>query len=148
VWATGVQRGADLADEIIFLGDGAAWIWNLVERNFPHAFQIVDWYHAVEYLTPIAAAVYGVESPAGKDWLEAATTNLWEGQVDQAILACQAFERHAQAAEAARKAITYYSNNARRMDYARFRAAGYQLGSGTIESGCKQIAVVQTPAIS
>jgi hypothetical protein len=138
LWATGVPRAADLAEEIIFLGDGAAWIWNLVERNFPHAVQIVDWYHAVEYLTPIAEAAFGANSPQGKVWLEAVRTDLWEGRVDQVIIACQVFEK--QAGEAARKAVIYYTHNARRMDYARFRAAGYQIGSGTIESGCKQIA--------
>ena len=37
VWASAVQRGADLAEEIVFVADGAAWIWNLVERNFPQA---------------------------------------------------------------------------------------------------------------
>src|SRR4030066_1874690 len=97
------------------LGDGAAWIWNLVERNFPHAVQIVDWYHAVEYLTPIAEAAFGANSPQGKDWLEAVRTDLWEGRVDQVIIACQVFEK--QAGEAARKAVIYYTHNARRMDY-------------------------------
>lgn len=140
VWATGIQRGADLAAELIFLGDGAAWIWNLVERNFPQAVQIVDWYHAVEYLTPIAEAVYGAECPEGKQWLEGMHTDLWEGRVEQVISACQVFIKHGRAGEVARKATTYYINNAKRMDYARFRAAGYQIGSGTIESGCKQIA--------
>jgi hypothetical protein len=101
--------------------------------------QIVDWYHAVEYLAPIAEVAFGAGSPKGKAWLEAVTTDLWEGQVDQVILACRAVEKHTQAGEAARKAITYYTHNAKRMDYARFRAAGYQIGSGTIESGCKQI---------
>jgi hypothetical protein len=140
LWATGVQCGADMADEIVFVADGAPWIWNLVERNFPRAVQIVDWYHAVTYLTPIAEAVYGVDSPQGQDWLEAVRTDLREGRIDQVIHACQVIDQHAQARAAARKAITYYRNNARRMDYARFRAAGYQIGSGTIESGCKQIA--------
>lgn len=140
LWTTGVQCGADLADEIVFVADGAVWIWNLVERNFPRAVQIVDWYHAVEYLTPIAEAVYGADSPKGQAWLERVRSALWEGRVDQVILACQAWGKHARAGEAARKAVTYYTNNARRMDYARFRAAGYQIGSGTIESGCKQIA--------
>lgn len=140
LWATGVQHRADLAAEIVFVADGAAWIWKLVERNFPRAVQIVDWFHAVEYLTPIAEAAFGANSPKGREWLEAVTTDLWEGQVERVIFACQAFEHHAHAGEAARKAVTYYSNNARRMDYARFRAAGYQIGSGTIESGCKQIA--------
>jgi hypothetical protein len=140
LWASGVQRGADQAEEIIFLGDGAVWIWNLVERNFPQAVQIVDWYHAVEYLTPIAEALHGAESPAGKEWLEEMHTDLWEGRVEQVISACQAYTKHRRAGEAARKAVTYYTNNANRMEYARFRAAGYQIGSGTIESGCKQIA--------
>jgi hypothetical protein len=140
LWATGVQRGADLVEEIVFVADGAAWIWNLVERNFPQAVQIVDWYHAVEYLTPIAEAAFGAGSHSGKDWLEGVHTDLWEGHIDQVIAACQAFQKHAQAGEAARRAVTYYTNNAKRMDYARFRASGYQIGSGTIESGCKQIA--------
>jgi len=39
----------------------------------------------------------------------------------------------------ARKAVTYFSNNSERMRYARFRAAGYMIGSGTVESACKQI---------
>jgi hypothetical protein len=140
LWSTGVQGGADLADEIVFVADGATWIWNLVERNFPRAVQIVDWYHAVAYLSPIAEAVYGANSSKGKDWLERMRSALWEGQVDQVIRVCQAWIKHARAGEAARKAVTYYSHNARRMDYASFRSAGYQIGSGTIESGCKQIA--------
>lgn len=76
LWASGVQAGADLAEEIVFVADGAAWIWNLVERNFPNAVQIVDWYHAVEYLSPIAEAVYGGDSPQGQDWLEAVRSDL------------------------------------------------------------------------
>ena len=44
------------------------------------------------------------------------------------------------AEEVAQKLITYYQNNEKRMDYARFRADGYFVGSGTIESACKQIA--------
>jgi hypothetical protein len=139
LWATGVQHGADLAEELIFLGDGAAWIWNLVERHFPHAVQIVDWYHAVEYLPPIAQAAFGSGSPRAKAWLEQVTTALWEGCVPEVIACCQQWAHHPQAGEAARRAVTYFGNNHKRMAYARFRAAGYQIGSGTVESGCKQI---------
>jgi hypothetical protein len=140
LWASGVQRGADLAEEVVFVADGAVWIWNLVERNFPQAVQIVDWYHAVEYLAPIAEAAFGRQSHRGEAWLEEVRTALWEGDIQWVIAACQAWAHHPQAGEAARKAVTYYTNNAQRMDYARFRAAGYLIGSGTIESGCKQIA--------
>ena len=50
LWASGVQMKADLIPELIFLGDGAVWIWNLFSRYYPNAIQIVDWYHAEEHL--------------------------------------------------------------------------------------------------
>ena len=41
--------------------------------------------------------------------------------------------------ELARKAAHYFYTHAERMRYDRFRAAGYMIGSGVVESGCKQI---------
>jgi hypothetical protein len=140
VWASGCERLADVVEKIVFVADGAAWIWKLVQHHFAHAVQIVDWYHAVEYLAPIAHAALGEDSPEAKQWLKAVRTDLWNGHIHQVIAACREMEDHPQAKELARKAITYYTNNAKRMDYARFRSAGYQIGSGTVESGCKQIA--------
>jgi hypothetical protein len=55
LWATGFQCHAPLAKELIFVGDGAEWIWNLVEYHYPQAVQIVDWFHAAAYLTPVAS---------------------------------------------------------------------------------------------
>lgn len=46
MWARGVEAKADLAPELVFVCDGAAWIWKLGERYYPGAVQIVDWYHA------------------------------------------------------------------------------------------------------
>ena len=34
------------------LGDGARWIWNIADAHFPHATQIVDYFHAREHLAP------------------------------------------------------------------------------------------------
>jgi hypothetical protein len=139
MWATGCQRAADLAPEIVFVADGAAWIWNLVGLYYPHAIQIVDWYHAEGYLEPIAKALYGTDQKAIHHWLDETRTLLWEGHVQKVIATCSKLTDHPQAGEAAQKALTYYSNNQHRMDYARFREAGYMIGSGTVESGCKQI---------
>jgi hypothetical protein len=139
VWATGCQRAADLAEEIVFVADGAAWIWKLVAHHFPHAVQIVDWYHAAAYLPPIAQAAYGEESPQARRWLEAVRAHLWEGRMERVIAACREMTGHPRARAPAQKAITYYTNNRRRMGYAHLREAGYQIGSGTVESGCKRV---------
>jgi hypothetical protein len=48
-----------------------------------------------------------------------------------------------QAGPFAAAAVTYYTNNQDRMDYAHFRQQGYLIGSGTIESGCKQIGTMR-----
>ena len=135
LWATGCNLKADLSPELIFLADGAVWIWNLVARYYPNAIQIVDWYHAEEHLEIVANVTFP-QGPDRANWLEGVTQALWEGQVEQVIAACQAL---AVSCELAHKAAHYFYTHAERMRYDRFRAAGYMIGSGMVESGCKQI---------
>jgi hypothetical protein len=138
-WATGYQRLADQARELIFVADGAVWIWHLVSTYYPQAVQIVDWYHAVEYIAPIGNAAYGENSTQSKEWQEQVTDDLWEGRFDRVLEAFKEWVDHPQAGQATCRAITYYTNNRHRMRYPEFRAKGYRIGSGTAESACKQI---------
>ena len=142
-WATACQRQADLYEELVFVCDGAVWIWNLIGRHFPQAVQIVDWYHASEYLPPVAEAAFGRETPEYAAWLQQARSQLWEGQIDELIHDCQLLAAKPAAAQAAQTAVTYFTNNQHRMDYARFRQQGYFIGSGTVESAGKQIATLR-----
>lgn len=135
LWATGCQRCADLSPELVFLGDGAEWIWNLVDFYYPQAVQIVDWFHAEEHLEGVAQAAFS--DPAQRTaWLEPVTQSLWDGQLEAVIAACQSL---AGACLKAEQAVTYFTKNTARMRYDRFRADGYLIGSGTIESACKQV---------
>lgn len=138
-WATACQRNADLREELVFVCDGAIWIWKLIERYFPHAVQIVDWYHASEYLPPIAEAAFGRDTPEYHVWLEQSRSLLWDGQIEALIRACQFLASFPMAQKAVSDAVSYFSNNEKRMDYARFRNQGYFIGSGTVESAGKQI---------
>ena len=135
LWATGCTVNADLSPELVFLGDGAVWIWNLVDKYYPFAVQIVDWFHAEEYLENVAKAAFTSVTERVR-WLEEATQALWEGRVENVIKACDALS---QSCSQARKAVSYFTNNSKRMRYDHFREAGYMIGSGTIESACKQI---------
>jgi len=138
VWATGFERLADQAQELIFVADGADWIWRIVERHYPQAVQIVDWYHACHYLAQVAEAAF--TDPQQRDaWLEHTRTALWEGHLDDVLAACQAWVKPNRPDDPAQKAVTYYTNNRQRMDYPAYRAKGYMIGSGSMESGCKQI---------
>jgi len=116
LWASALNYQADRAQELVFVCDGAAWIWKLVEKYFPDAVQIVDWYHACGYLTEIASTAYADEDTA-QDWLEQMKILLWKGKIDAVLVACQQHQEHPQAHEFATKAITYYMNNRERLDY-------------------------------
>jgi hypothetical protein len=137
VWANGCRVLADFVPELVFVCDGAVWIWNLVKQYYPHAVQIVDWYHATEHLEKIAAIAFS-QAEQRKTWLAEVKEALWNGQVQEVIRSCQNL---AVGQPKVSPEIAYFVNNAARMDYARFRAAGYAIGSGTIESACKQIVV-------
>jgi hypothetical protein len=135
MWATGCAAQADLTRELVFVCDGAAWIWNLITTHYPRAVQIVDWYHAADRLHRVAHAAFTQAAPRDC-WLEHTTTDLWEGRVAEVIQACADLGAHCAEAQ---DALTYFTNNRARMRYDHYRAAGYLIGSGTVESSCKQI---------
>jgi len=135
MWATGCAALADLTRELVFVCDGAAWIWNLITTHYSQAVQIVDWYHAADRLHRVAHAAFG-PGEARERWLERTTTDLWGGRVTEVIHACADLEVRCAEAHDAR---TYFTNNQTRMRYPEYRQAGYLIGSGTVESSCKQI---------
>jgi len=135
LWATGCALGADRACILVFICDGAVWIWNLIVYYFPNAIQIVDWYHAADRLKRIADEAFS-NLDERQAWLKRVIEDLWQGRVELVIEACQPL---AKKSNLAKQALSYYGNNIERMRYAQFRASGFMIGSGIIESGCKQI---------
>lgn len=135
LWATACAVGADHARILVFICDGAVWIWNLIAHYFPNAIQIVDWYHAADRLKRIAEEAFS-NLAERQAWLKEATEDLWQGRVELVIEACHPLAKRS---NLAKQSLTYYGDNLERMRYAQFRTAGYLIGSGVIESGCKQI---------
>jgi hypothetical protein len=140
VWTTGFAQHADQAKELVFITDGAEWIERLITHHFPHAVTIVDWFHAAQYLTPVAALAAPTPDKQA-DWLARARADLWEGRLDTVIQACQLCVRPRLKTEddPAQIAVRYYTNQRHRLDYPTYRAQGYCIGSGVMESACKQL---------
>jgi len=111
VWATGCKANADLCPDLVFLGDGAHWIWNIVDQYYPSARQIVDWYHAEEHLEKVATSAFTNLSERA-NWLAASTQSLWDGQVEEVIAACRALSK---SSVVAAQAVTYFANNSERI---------------------------------
>ncbi len=136
LWCEAARRGALAAGEVVVVADGAHWIWDLVAQHFPAATQIVDWYHASGYVWRAAHAVYGEGTPLARRWAKRRLDDLWAGRVAKVLTALAA---HRARGEAVEEALTYYTNHQHRMRYDEYRARGLQVGSGSIESGCKQV---------
>jgi hypothetical protein len=142
MWATGVRQHAQLAQELVILGDGAEWIWKLVAEHFPGAVQILDWFHAAEYLMPVAKTAFSTEE-AQNNWVAQTKQALWDGMIDEAITACLDLVRTEDSSDPAFVAARYFDQNRYRMNYPTYRRQGYQIGSGTIESAAKQIGMMR-----
>ncbi len=136
LWQEAVRRGVLEAEEVVVLGDGAHWIWNIAEQHFPRATQIVDWYHASQYLWSAASAIWGEASAQRGEWAHAQLELLWQGKVAEVLLDLEQWRERGEAVEAA---LSYYTEHQTRMDYASYRARGLQIGSGSAESACKQV---------
>src|SRR5258707_13546142 len=58
------RRGWDRAQKKVVVGDGAEWIWNLAQEQFPGAIEIVDFYHARKHLWDLIAKLHPSEVAA------------------------------------------------------------------------------------
>lgn len=136
LYAEARRRGLAQADEVIVIGDGAHWIWNVAEQLFPGATEIVDWYHASQYLWNAATAIHGDETSTRSEWAQQQLSGLWEGRVADVV---HSLEAHAEVGGAVEEALSYYTTHSSRLDYPAYRARELQIGSGTIESACKHL---------
>jgi hypothetical protein len=140
LYAEVVQRGCDPgAATVLCLGDGAPSIWNEFATHFPQRVEILDWYHAVEHVWAAGNGLYGEGSEQAGAWVAARKEELWAGDVTAVVRALQAATAAESRGRAAADEVHYFTVNAGRMAYAAYRAAGYPLGSGVVESGCKQV---------
>lgn len=139
-YAEGLRRGLDLMERLSSVNDGAPWIERVTRTNFPEATQIVDWSHSMERLWTVANAVYGKGKPEAAAWVTQREDELWNGQVEQVIEALDTLHLDQDSyPDEVHQAPGYFRNNRERMRYDVFRALDYPIGSGTVESGAKNV---------
>ena len=123
--------------------DGAEWIWKHVQALFPHARQVLDYYHCAEYLHKMAKAQYGTSLQA-QEWVEATMTRLYMGKVGVVLAGLKRMRPTSdEAAKAIANCWAHLHEHRGRTHYHTLRRGGYPLGSGGIESSNKFICHVR-----
>jgi hypothetical protein len=135
------RRGLGQAAKVVFLGDGAAWIWELARVNFPLAILILDLYHALERLHALCEGLYGADTPWAVRLQQTWTALLKADQVAEVIAAAR--RRLAQLGpqpdDTLETQIAYFEHHQDKMRYATYRAQGLFYGSGVVEGGCRSV---------
>lgn len=140
LYAEAVRRGVWEAGEVIVLGDGAAWIWTIADLHFYGATQILDLYHALEHVSVVAKAVYGVLDKKGSKWLEKRREQLKKGDIEALVRSLNRLHPEGNEARVVlSREIEFFRKNRERMRYDEFRKRGLFVGSGVIEAGCKTV---------
>jgi hypothetical protein len=133
------RRGVETAGQVAAVSDGAEWIQGFVDLHCPQALRILDFAHAAEHVALIGQAV----APDEANWLAPRLQRLkHEGPAP--LLA----ELHQHVDQAAAlgppppevgEALTYLDKRVALMQYPTFAAAGWPLGSGSVESANKLV---------
>jgi exonuclease VII large subunit len=139
--AEAMRRGLAGAQRVLVIADGAVWIWNVVKDRFSEATQRLDLFHANAYLWAVANEIHGTDSRAARQWVKPLLQQVRTDKVTQVIRTLEELKPrlHAAAAQAATKAVEYYTRNQARMKYVAGHKRGEPLGSGAIESTCRQM---------
>jgi len=134
-------RGLAQAQRVLVIADGAVWIWNLVEDRFKEAVQRLDLYHANTYLWAVANALHGAGTRQSRQWVKPLLKQIRNDHVARVITQLEELKPRLNqaAAKAAAEAIAYYQNNQKRMKYKQARKRNEPVGSGAIESTCRQL---------
>jgi hypothetical protein len=140
VYAAAARRGVEQAGELVVIGDGAEWIWNLAAHHYPGATQIVDYWHACEHIWELRKVLYAADSEAGDRWAHEHCRRLKEAGPTSLLRALHRLQpTSAEAQEAVRTERGYFARHRRRMQYPEFRARGMMIGSGPVEAACKVV---------
>jgi hypothetical protein len=132
--------GTTRAGTVCAVLDGAPWLQGFIDLQRPDAVRILDFPHAAEHLATAAQAVWGPSSATATAWLDQQLHELKHGDPDQVLSALALLPASTTEAESTRDGVIAYLVKRRaQIAYADFRAAGYPIGDGIVESANKLV---------
>lgn len=132
-----VDKLEHLNQRLVFINDGATWIANFIKTNYPDATDILDFYHASEYLHEFSKVMFSkkTQNEERLKWIDKQILRLFNDKIQHVINDIEQMTLNGKTKIIAQqKIITYYKKNQKRMMYQTYRNRGLLIGSGPIES--------------
>ena len=144
-----VRRGTLTAGRVAEVADGAVWEETFFDVHRHDAVRILDWCHGVGYLAKCAQALYGADTKENHAWLAVQRETLLHGDPEVVLAKLRGLQEEltVQAGEGPpppalgvlTESLDYLAKRAAMLRYAEFRAMGYPIGSGIVESANKLV---------
>lgn len=141
-------RGFYCAAKQAYVADGLPYNWTIQQRHFPTFTPILDFVHVVEHLHEAARTVSDDEEATWQLHI-AWTLACWQGRTEQVLEQLREHQQRLGAPppgceltdprQVVASAIGYLENNARRMDYPKYRRDGLPITSSHMESYVKEL---------
>jgi len=134
--------GWDDAQQQIAISDGGSGLEEFMCVHFPLAERILDFWHASNHLVELGLVLYADDDDQRTRQVEAWCHRLkhqgglsvvWMLQALD-VSGCTSTQQTAHA-----ECLRYFQNHQHKMDYPRYVANGWQIGSGPVESACKLV---------
>jgi hypothetical protein len=135
------------ATRVLFVADGASWIWRRVPKLIKalglkddQVQQLIDFWHAVEYLGKIADSK-SLEGAQKKRWVKLQKKRLWRGEIGTVVEEIKTLigSRKTKAQTTWLNYFVTHGLTHRRMDYSRSHTNHMPIGSGAIESAVRRV---------
>lgn len=124
-----------LGENLVFISDGASWLKQMVQKQYPKATMILDMYHVMHYVGTVAIAAFGTGNKATQ-WIESQKKLLLDSQHDAVLERIRKLKVDAQLR---RLTYKYLESNRDRIDYKTYRERNLLIGSGAIESAHRTV---------
>ncbi len=133
------------ADKILFVADGARWIWTRVPALMTslglkpsQCYELIDFYHAVEHLGEVADLQKGWKKAAKKRWINKNRSLLKKGKANKVINTIHELCK-GKRIKNLRRELNYFIRNRKRLCYGKIKNAGLPIGSGAMESAIRRV---------
>jgi len=138
------QLNITQADKVMFVGDGARWIWTRVKKLFSDlglavtkVVELLDFYHAMEHINALAKLKKSWSSQQKKTWTKKCRNLLLKGQLDTFLAQIKLATKNAKGQLKTER--NYFLRNQHRLDYLGTEQMQLPRGSGAIESAIRRV---------
>ena len=142
-----IEQVKEKFPDVLYIGlaDGAKDNWTFLRKYTKRL--LLDFYHAREYISKAASAIFGRDQTNKKIWEDNFSHDLKHKQGTAGRFIKELEEQRAnldsknfiERDEEIRKVITYYKNHKSKMFYARHIKDNLPIGSGVTEAACKTL---------